>query len=582
MNDKQDDELIERLQNPRVECGVDPSPFPSSGLRQALEEEIPELLGPSSSPYSSSPSKFMSVQEMEVLLSSKLVELSPAELKSIRQYNANASYPIFKHKENAQDCDLDLMSFLFDEIPFALETHDGHFRKQISGSYSVYHHYDRIDWGWLEGWEVPSTAVKRSNDKGLVVIGANTKDVRYLEGRLFYIPEGSEWVEDSDDESSLVRVEILRDGDDDGDYYSEEEEEEYSEEEEDNETRTTVDSAIEAGEDGVANVNDQNDDLVNVVPIMVDGNGYESRVSSDGIIEIVEEDRSDVESNLDGSDDDEDSISGAEEERSFGSDVTEATNRSDDSAEEASEVEDSEIDSDDSENLSQLADRLTDRYIRKLFSDWSFLHFDERSFVLDDEERYESASWFGSGSEVNFGLITSSQNTDGDSDEEDEDPEEEEQAKNNVTLFKVNETMAFAKGDKQRFISLERSCNIGVECGSHYDSRYKRQYFDPPYEYANNNARIKVLQDMQAYRSTSWICKLCPSDMIFPEAVGNLIREYWQAGPPPYLIVNKGDLLLLARHEEIVPDPDFPNQEESCIAVTREHVVLARPKKDED
>ena len=53
----------------------------------------------------------------------------------------------------------------------------------------------------------------------------------------------------------------------------------------------------------------------------------------------------------------------------------------------------------------------------------------------------------------------------------------------------------------------------------------------------------------------------------------HLIWEYWQTGPPPYLFVNKGDFLLLARCEENIPDPDIPDI--VSRTVRREHVVLA-------
>ena len=90
--------------------------------------------------------------------------------------------------------------------------------------------------------------------------------------------------------------------------------------------------------------------------------------------------------------------------------------------------------------------------------------------------------------------------------------------------------------------------------------------------------RMNVLQRMQAYRSTSWICKLCPNDMNLPDDAAHLIWEYWQTGPPPYLFVNKGDLLLLARKEEVMPDPDLSDIVQ--VTVTREHVVLARLLED--
>ena len=86
--------------------------------------------------------------------------------------------------------------------------------------------------------------------------------------------------------------------------------------------------------------------------------------------------------------------------------------------------------------------------------------------------------------------------------------------------------------------------------------------------------RMSVLQRMQAYRG-SWISKLFPRDMVLPDGVAHLIWEFGQRGPPPYLFVNKGDLLLLARCEESLPDPEYPQVLD--MNFTREHLVLARP-----
>ena len=68
--------------------------------------------------------------------------------------------------------------------------------------------------------------------------------------------------------------------------------------------------------------------------------------------------------------------------------------------------------------------------------------------------------------------------------------------------------------------------------------------------------------------------QIVPPGMILPDAAAHLVWEYWKTGPPPYLIVNRGDLLLLARKKETIPDPEFP--ENLQVTVTREHVVLAR------
>eukprot|EP00592_Proboscia_alata_P005422 CAMPEP_0194373366 /NCGR_PEP_ID=MMETSP0174-20130528/21795_1 /TAXON_ID=216777 /ORGANISM="Proboscia alata, Strain PI-D3" /LENGTH=395 /DNA_ID=CAMNT_0039152391 /DNA_START=309 /DNA_END=1494 /DNA_ORIENTATION=+ len=192
----------------------------------------------------------------------------------------------------------------------------------------------------------------------------------------------------------------------------------------------------------------------------------------------------------------------------------------------------------------------------------TFLHFDERSFVLGGD--YKNASWYASGSEYGFGLTKPSRNL---FDNEGGDTH------NSVTLFRVNESMAFARGDKQTFISLEKPHNHGTECGSPHDKYGYCDVDDSP-----GNVRMNLIETMQSYRG-SWISKLSTGVEI-PDGVAHLIWEYFQTGPPPYLFVNKGDLLLLARCKESVPDLDFPEMISS--AVTREHLVLARPKREND
>mmetsp|Transcript_36210 Transcript_36210/g.66507 ORF Transcript_36210/g.66507 Transcript_36210/m.66507 type:complete len:318 (+) Transcript_36210:492-1445(+) len=237
------------------------------------------------------------------------------------------------------------------------------------------------------------------------------------------------------------------------------------------------------------------------------------------------------------------------DDQSWESEENESINESDDEV----DVEDEGEESDD---RSQSESERMRSWRRNWIEHCSLLHFDERRFDLDRD--YENASWFASGSECDFGLINPLSNG--------EDPNDDAgEAKNSVTVFKVNESMAFARGDKQRFVSLEDPSNYGSDCGSNYE-----KLFFPTHDKTH---QMNMMERMQAYRG-SWICKLCPSITI-PEVVAHLIWEYWQTGPPPFLFVERGDLLLLARCEETVPDPDFPDN--LIATVTREHLVLARP-----
>jgi len=200
---------------------------------------------------------------------------------------------------------------------------------------------------------------------------------------------------------------------------------------------------------------------------------------------------------------------------------------------------------------------------------YTFLHFNENSFVLNDV--YEEASWYESG--CDFGLITNPNTTERDNSTA--VAEGRDDSLDSVTLFLAKENMAFCRGEKQKFISLSKTCNYGLECGSHY----KYGYLNPPYQFDSNDEsqRMNVLETMGAYRG-SWISKLSTSSGIsLPEGVVNLIWGYWKNGPPPYLFVEKGDLLLLARYKEEVIDPACP---ELVSTITREHMVLGRPDRD--
>ena len=138
------------------------------------------------------------------------------------------------------------------------------------------------------------------------------------------------------------------------------------------------------------------------------------------------------------------------------------------------------------------------------------------------------------------------------------------------TLLRANESMAFARGEQQRFISLDDPNNYGTECGTHYDHRCG--YGIDTWDKDDKFQQMKMIETIQAYRG-SWIRKLPPGALQIPEDVVHSIWEYYKEGPPPFIFVNKGDLLLLARYEEQVPDPEDP----VVVTVTREHVILARP-----
>lgn len=428
----------------------------------------------------------MTVQEMEHLLTSSLVKLSPSEMKHIRY----GTYPIFR--DNARY--MLRYSFLFDEIAFGLKDFN---REDLKHAFTVYYHDEKIDWGGLEGWDVPST--RNNDDTGLVIIDRKCGYMHCLEGRLCFIP--------SDEEKELYNAVAEE-------YYGFQNE--YSSED------------SECG-------NNQYDDA------SVD----EEYDSQDECLSSCHSGSNDEQQPCEENDDSVEADEGSESE---------------------SESEHSESSSSD-ESKAYIS-YVSKRYQEKLLSDWTFFQFDERQFYQNqnqDDNSYKSASWYNSGCECDFGLINPQR-----SNEEDAN-EDESETGNTATIFIANESMAFARGDKQHFVSLERPNNYGIECNSHY--KYNERYFDSDYV-DNDMHRMDVLQKMQAYRSTTWICKLCPTGMILPDAAAHLVWEYWKTGPPPYLIVNRGDLILLARKKETIPDPEFP--ENLQVTVTREHVVLAR------
>lgn len=250
-----------------------------------------------------------------------------------------------------------------------------------------------------------------------------------------------------------------------------------------------------------------------------------------------------------------------DEEQNSESEEVEGNNRNEDEEErdERGESDDGgneeeQDEGDESDDGSHSGSEITDGDVGNKTEYCTFLQFDERRFVLDSD--YKRASWFCSRSACHFGVVNARSEgaTTG--------------GKSSVTLFRANETVAFERSDQQRFVSLENPSNYGTEGGPHGD---------PELNYEDDTHRMHVMERMQAYRG-SWIHKLPPSSITIPDDVVNMIWEFWQTGPPPFLFVRKGDVLLLARCEESLPDPDgFP----CAVTVTREHLVLAHPCEDE-
>lgn len=205
-------------------------------------------------------------------------------------------------------------------------------------------------------------------------------------------------------------------------------------------------------------------------------------------------------------------------------------------------------DADDGEDSDDIT--LTESEKMTALQEHAFIHFGTQSFNLD--RTYKDASRHASGSEVDFGLTKHPINDDNYSNNN----AGEHENKSSVTIFRVDENMAFAKGHKQKFASLENAFN--VDLGGYAKMEIQN-----------------VLEQMQAYRG-SWTSKSCPSDMNLAERVVHLIWEHWHEGSPPVLFVRKGDLQLLARHELYLPDPDYSDV---CgVNVAREHLILARPQ----
>ena len=444
----------------------------------------------------------MSVEEMEILLASSLVKLSPTELKHVRY----GSYPIFRDNSGYYLRE----SFLFDEIPFGLKDFN---RDDLRNGFDVYYHDDKIDWGGLGEWDVPST--RNNSAEGLVIIDRKRGYKYCLEGRLCFIPP--------DEKEEMYNEALNRDSDDEEQYDLQDEnmseDSEYTHDHCEDDEYNSQDEYLSEEDSSVASHSGAEDEQQSYDESMV--NNEEA----------------------------------SEEESGMGSEHSENS-----SAEESDG---------ESYNWNEIRASLEERYTQKLLSDWTLFHFDELHFKQNQDNRYKEASWYASGSECDFGIINS-QDNEQDADEgerEDADANDgEREDGNTVTLFIANESMAFARGDRQHFVSLERPNNYGSECNSHYNFYFR-------YE-ENDMHRMNVLQRMQAYRSTTWICKLCPTDLILPDTAAHLIWEYWQTGPPPYLFVERGDLLLLARKKEDIPDPDLP--EVLKVTLTREHVVLAR------
>jgi len=159
------------------------------------------------------------------------------------------------------------------------------------------------------------------------------------------------------------------------------------------------------------------------------------------------------------------SINGNEVEDNGG--IEQDNNEDQSLSEESETMNEGEVDESDIEEVS-VADNLLQ---------YTFLHFNEESFALNDV--YKEASWYESG--CDFGLITNPNTAERDNSTS--VAEGRDDSPDSVTLFLAKENMAFCRGEKQKFISLSKTCNYGLECGSHY----KYGYLNPSYQFDSND-----------------------------------------------------------------------------------------------
>ena len=421
----------------------------------------------------------MSMETMNALLASNLVKLTSAEEERAQ---SESCYPIFKDMRD----DFRRQAYLYDGIPFKIVN-----PTPLSAAYKTYHHCETIDWGPLEGWEVPRAIESKGSGYiffRIVTTPLNQNDIR---GDLVFFPN-------SDDDEVLTYDEV--------------------------EGGFSDDMSVSA-EDGHQSDGDDN--------ISFSGNNGDDEYQSDNgemISDETHENNVDYQSSELDVSNERDQQPGGDDDVSFSSEGEESY----------SEVE---------------------TFIEKnaaFLEKHSVLQFNMRSFEPD--EGYKENSWWLSDCFSSFS-VTNNAN----------DEQNRTEGENGfVTVFQVNETMAFEKGSKQKFISLENPRNYGTDKGSYHAKQWPRDFF--PNE--DNKRRMQVLERMKAYRG-SWIAKLLsPSGNNLPEVVTELIAQYLTTSPPPYLIVQKGDLILLARYIDSVPDPDVPDELSNCI--TRELLVLAR------
>ncbi|KAL7544430.1 hypothetical protein ACHAWF_007813 [Thalassiosira exigua] len=466
----------------------------------------------------------VSVETLRRLLSSNFVKLSPAEAGRAR--SARSKYPLFK--DASEEVPRRTESYFHDEIPFLLRSRS---RRSLAGTYDVYYHDGFINWCGLQGWDIPPTPVPREG--GRILVAPKAAGSNQLAGYLYHVPAFVE--SDRSDDEGFSGGEDESHGDanyyDDDEGYSRGEDESGHDGEEGYSGRDG-----ENGSDGESqsrsSANDYDNDERYRDKGDESGSSYESRSHSDV---------------NDGSD----SISSEEGGRMYDDSVVDGDG----------DDEEGEGWEDQSNSISVMSSHST----MSMFNKWVFFQFDESRF--DHERDYEEASWFDSGMDFSFALIRHAQSR-----EVEVAHVDEYNGYDSVTLFMIDESMAFERGEKQHFISLNNPANYGIECGSHFGTFPWNLREDERHQ-------MKVIEKMRAYRG-SWICKLCPEGMELPEGVAHLIAEYWQTAPPPYLFVNKGDLLLLARYEQTIPDPDFPDNLSARIA--REHIILARRQRDED
>jgi hypothetical protein len=405
-------------------------------------------------------------------------------------------------------------SSLYDGIPFAVADPLG-IRNVLSTVWEIYYHDETIDWGPLEGWKVPPAVEKGCG--GLVVfqkVQTSTKE-NDIRGYVSFCKKNDR----------------------------EEEQRQHS-------SINSGDAALDDAEsDGMWARNDDMD---------ISDRSHSLRDSEDEIEDSISDDLHSFEADVEDGD-----IMGDNEPHSDASELLDAQ-------EDAALHDDFDEDNEDhivndemGENVHEHQLEADQSYVYGLLEQQALLKFSIRDF--EPERFYDQNSWWPSHSHCSFGVernVNLRLN-----------PDENYSAR--VTIFEVNETMAFELGDKQKFISLEDPRNYGTETESNHTQNL---FYGTPFPQENVQKQMQVLERMQAYRG-SWIGKLCPPELEVPDAVAEHIGQYLKrSSPPPYLFVQKGDLLLLARYKDFTPCPDL--EDRIHVGVTREILILAHPSQE--